>query len=129
MKIILTSTSPNLDADLDPRFGRCSHLITFDTETMEWNAASNPGASAPGGAGIQAAQNVDAVASGHFGPNAFTALQAAGIRMYRFGSCRTIKEMLEEIKMGSAQRVDKPTRSTCNPGRDTRATLASGHRS
>ena len=56
MKIILTATSPSIDSNVDPRFGRGAYLIVVDTDTLEWQAHPNPGVNASGGAGTQAAQ-------------------------------------------------------------------------
>ena len=84
MKIILTTASPDIESEVDPRFGRAAYLLLVNTITHEWKAETNPGASASGGAGIQAAQfavdqQTQAAISGDFGPHAFKALQAAGI--------------------------------------------------
>ena len=91
MKIILTTTSPSIDSEIDPRFGRGAYLLVVDTETLEWQAHPNPGVSASGGAGTMAAQFVanqkaGAVISGDFGPNAYGALQAAGVATYLSGA-------------------------------------------
>ncbi len=56
------------------------------------------------GAGIQTAQNVallnvEAVLTGHLGPNAFRALSAAGIKAYT-GLQGTVGEAIEEFKAG-----------------------------
>ena len=48
MKIIITASSPSLDADFDPRFGRGAYFVIINTETMEWEAFPNPGVSASG---------------------------------------------------------------------------------
>lgn len=114
MKIILSTTSPGLDADIDPRFGRGAYLLVVDTDTMQTEGHPNPGVNASGGAGIQAAQfvvdqKVEAVISGDFGPNAFDALQAAGISMYLYGNCRTAREALERFLAGKLQSVGAPT--------------------
>ena len=53
MKIILTTTSPNIDSEIDPRFGRGATLLVVDTDTMQSEAHSNPGVTASGGAGIR----------------------------------------------------------------------------
>jgi predicted Fe-Mo cluster-binding NifX family protein len=76
--------------------------------------------SAPGGAGIQAAQfatdqQCDAVISGDFGPNAYNALKAAGIPMYLFGSCRTIPEAIQRFKSGQIEPLEAPTRGHMQP--------------
>jgi predicted Fe-Mo cluster-binding NifX family protein len=118
MKIILTATSPNFDSNVDPRFGRGAYFLIIDSDTLEWQAYPNPGASAPGGAGIQAAQfvcdqKVNVAISGDFGPNAYNALNAAGISMYLFGSCRTVQETIQHFKSGQIEPLATPAR----PGR------------
>lgn len=115
MKILLTTTEPNLDADLDPRFGRCAYLLIVDPTTMEWQARENPAASAGGGAGVQAAQlvsnlEVKAVISGQFGPNAFDALRTAGIEMYQFGICQSVNEAIQGYLAGELPVVNAATR-------------------
>jgi predicted Fe-Mo cluster-binding NifX family protein len=56
MKIAVTSSGPDLDADIDPRFGRCPYITLIDTESGASETLSNPFVDASGGAGIQAAQ-------------------------------------------------------------------------
>jgi predicted Fe-Mo cluster-binding NifX family protein len=114
MKIILTATSPTINSNIDMRFGRGAHLIVVDPDTLEWQAYPNPGGGASGGAGTLAAQFVanqhaEAVISGDFGPNAYSALQAAGIAMYLFGASTTVKEAIEHFKGGQLERVGAPT--------------------
>jgi predicted Fe-Mo cluster-binding NifX family protein len=121
MKIILTTTSPNIDSDVDGRFGRGAYFLIVDSDTMEWQAHPNPGVNASGGAGIKAAQFVaeqgaKAAISGDFGPNAHGALDAAGISMYQFGACRTAKEAIEHFKAGQLECVNAPT----GPGHHSR---------
>ena len=113
MKIAVTTTAPNIAADADPRFGRSACLIVVDTETMHWAAYPNPGASASGGAGTVAAQfvadqNVEAVISGDFGPNAYRALQAAGVSMHVLGQSCTAHEAVERFKSGHLARFAGP---------------------
>jgi predicted Fe-Mo cluster-binding NifX family protein len=113
MKIILTTTSPGLESDIDARFGRGAYFLLVDTDTLEWEAHPNPGVSASGGAGVQGAQfavehGAEAAISGDFGPNAYNALKAAGMSMYLFGSCRTARETIEQFKAGQLTSVDAP---------------------
>ncbi len=99
---------------MDPRFGRGAYFLVVDTDTLEWQAHPNPGVGASGGAGTLAAQFVanqkaKAVISGDFGPNAYEALQAAGVAMYLFGTSRTGSEAVGRFKAGQLERVGAPT--------------------
>jgi predicted Fe-Mo cluster-binding NifX family protein len=119
MKIIITVASPTLDSDVDPRFGRGAYLLMIDTATLDWQAYPNPGVTASGGAGIQAAQFItkhktEAVISGDFGPHAFEALSAANLPMYVFGNCRTVREVMAQFKAGQLQRIGAATREDCH---------------
>jgi predicted Fe-Mo cluster-binding NifX family protein len=121
MKIILTATSPNFDAAIDPRFGRGSYLLVVDTDTMQWEAHPNPGLTASGGAGIRAAQfaanlHAEGAVSGDFGPHAYSALQAGGIAMYLYGDCTSIAQAIERFKDKQLEQVGGPTRGECEDG-------------
>ncbi len=113
MKVCISATSNNLDAPLDPRFGRCLYLIVVDPETMQFEAIPNMAAGSTGGAGIQAAQTivvkgVKVVITGNVGPNAFGALSAAGIEIMT-GVSGTVKEVIENFKKGQLRKTDAPT--------------------
>jgi predicted Fe-Mo cluster-binding NifX family protein len=113
LKIVITTTAPSIESEVDPRFGRSAYLLLVDPETQEWQAFPNPGVNAPGGAGIQAAQFVvdhepNAVVSGDFGPNAYDALKAAGISMHLFGPCRTVLETIQRFKSGQLEPLAAP---------------------
>jgi predicted Fe-Mo cluster-binding NifX family protein len=119
MRIIITTVSPTIESEVDPRFGRGAYLLVIDPDTLEWQAHPNPGVTASGGAGIQAAQFVtehkaDAVISGDFGPHAFEALNAAGVLMYLFGSCRTVRDVIVQFKAGQLEQVGAATREDCH---------------
>jgi len=111
MKICVTSLGNNLSSQVDQRFGRCEYFIIADTETLDFEAVQNPGLAAMGGAGIQSAQlmaekQVKAVLTGNVGPNAFQALQAAGIDIIT-GVSGSVRSAIEEYKKGGM----KPTQS------------------
>ena len=113
MKICITSTGNSLDAQIDPRFGRCSYLIILDSETMQFEAISNMAAGATGGAGIQAAQTIASegvklLVTGNVGPNAFQALSAAGIEVVT-GSFGTVRNAVEKFKSGELKKAGAPT--------------------
>jgi predicted Fe-Mo cluster-binding NifX family protein len=113
MKICVTATADSLDAQIDPRFGRCAYLIIVDSETMQFEAVPNSAAGATGGAGIQAAQTiankgVELLITGNVGPNAFGALSAAGIEIFT-GASGTVKEAVEKFKRGEFNKTGAPT--------------------
>ena len=86
MKIAVTSTGPDLESQVDPRFGRCAYFLFINTDTMEFEAVENPNLALGSGVGIQSSQlmgekNVQAVLTGNCGPNAYQALSAAGIQV------------------------------------------------
>ena len=86
MRIAVSTSEPTLDAEVDPRFGRCRYFIIVDTDSMEFETVENSGALAGGGAGIATAQvivdkGIEAVLTGNCGPNAFQVLSAAEIKV------------------------------------------------
>ena len=87
MKVAVTATGTTLDSSVDPRFGRAPYIVIVDSETMEIEGLDNQAnMNALKGAGIQAATMVsehgaEILLTGHCGPNAFKALQAANIRV------------------------------------------------
>jgi len=113
MKICVSATGDDLEAQLDPRFGRCLYFVIVDSETMHFEAVANVALGATGGAGIQAAQTiankgVKVVISGNVGPNAFGALSAVGIEIVT-ASSGTVGEVVEKLKKGELRRVGTPT--------------------
>ena len=112
MKIAISATGPGLDAEIDPRFGRCQCFIIANPETMEFSAMDNAGAMATGGAGIAAAQTVvgtgvQAVLTGHCGPNAHQVLSAAGVQVIT-GVSGAVKQAIEGFQSGKLEASDRP---------------------
>lgn len=105
MKIAVTAQGRDLNAPIDPRFGRAKFFVIADTETSEFSAADNTqNLNAAQGAGIQAGRNVvelgvKAVITGHVGPKAFTTLQAGGIAIYT-GATGTVADAIDQFKAG-----------------------------
>ena len=124
MKLAISTASPQLNAPLDARFGRCMYFIIIETTTRDWDALPNPAASAGGGAGTQAVQflanqGVGAVVGPHFGPNAFTALEAAGIQIYSADNGQA-DELLEDFKAGRLEQVTEAGESGRHGGQGRR---------
>ncbi len=113
MKICITSQGDNLDAEVDPRFGRAVYFLIVDTENMESEAIQNPYIQAGGGAGIQAAQfvankDVEAIITGNIGPNSFQVLTEAGLSIIS-GVSGSVKSAIEKYKNGELKSVENPT--------------------
>jgi len=113
MKLAVSSTGRGMESAVDPRFGRCSYFVIVDTETMEYEAVPNLSVGAAHGAGIQAAQlvaskGVEAVLTGNMGPNAFSALSAAGVQVVT-GAGGTVRDTLERFKRGELRASSGPT--------------------
>lgn len=113
MRLAISSNGPDLESAVDPRFGRCAYLTLVETETMEFEAFSNPNISAGGGAGIGTAQMVvdrgaEAVLTGNIGPNAFEVLNQAGIAVYT-GVAGTVRQAVEDFKAGKMTTTSAPT--------------------
>jgi predicted Fe-Mo cluster-binding NifX family protein len=116
MKIAVSATAPDLDSEVDTRFGRCQYFVIVDPQTMEFEALDNSNAMAAGGAGISTAQmiaskGVEIVLTGNCGPNAYQTLSAAGIQVITGVSGRT-KDTIEAFKAGRFQPSAQPSVSS-----------------
>lgn len=87
MKIAVTSRGKDLDAEVDPRFGRAAFILIIDTETLEVEAINNSdNVNAFKGAGIQAASAVcekgaEVLLTGYCGPKAFEVIKAGKVKL------------------------------------------------
>ena len=101
MKIAISSSDGKLNTQFSARFGRCQYFVFIDTETRASETKPNPAAEARGGAGTKVVQfladnGVAATITGRYGPNAYTALKAAGIQTYQADS-GTPEELLDKF--------------------------------
>jgi predicted Fe-Mo cluster-binding NifX family protein len=108
MKIAVTSSGEDLNAEVDPRFGRCAHFLIIDPESMAYRAVTNSqNLDLPQGAGIQAAKTVvqnkaDILITGNCGPKAFKVLEAAGVKVIVNVEGR-VTEVIERFKDGKLE--------------------------
>ncbi|MBN1260410.1 MAG: helix-turn-helix transcriptional regulator [Anaerolineae bacterium] len=112
MRIVIPASGVDLDAPTSPVFGRCTSFVFVDPETLDYEALSNPALSAPGGAGVQAAQTVlqhgaQAVIAPSLGPNAFRVVQAAGVPVYRLQGA-TVRETAAAYQAGELELLEAP---------------------
>lgn len=108
-KIAISSEGPALEDQMDPRFGRAAGFVIVDLETMSVAYLDNGSSQAMAqGAGIQAAEIVassgaQAVLTGHVGPKAFMALEAAGIKVAQNLQDMTVGQALDRFKQGQLE--------------------------
>jgi predicted Fe-Mo cluster-binding NifX family protein len=111
MKVAITSQGIDLDAPVDPRFGRAAHILIVDPETLEFEALDNSeNINAIKGAGINAAvmvsrKGADVLITGYCGPNAFKTLDAAKIKVSNDAS-GTVRETVSAYSAGKCQFVE-----------------------
>jgi len=113
MRIAISATNATLDAEIDPRFGRCQYFVFVDTDTMDYEAVENASAMQSGGAGISAAQmivgkGVEAVLTGNCGPNAHQVLVAANVKLYT-GVHGILRDVIDAYKTGKYSAGSQPT--------------------
>ena len=104
MKIAISAKEPSLDAQIDPRFGRCAYFIILDPESLKVESIRNASGSLGGGAGIQAAQlvidkGVQYVLTGNCGPKAHEVLTAAAVGVI-VGCSGSVKGVVEKFIAG-----------------------------
>ncbi|MBN1644290.1 MAG: NifB/NifX family molybdenum-iron cluster-binding protein [Dehalococcoidales bacterium] len=104
MKIAVSANGPGLDAEVDPRFGRCQYFILVDPDDMNFEVINNLSNMATGGAGISTAQSltnkgIETVITGNCGPNAYQVLSAAGIKVIT-GISGKVKDAVIGYKSG-----------------------------
>ena len=102
-RICVTSTGPDMEADVDPKFGRANYFLFIDPKTSAVESIKNPNSDVVQGAGIQAAQlvsskNIGIVFTGSCGPKAESVLQSAGIQI-KTGVSGQVKDVLANFKM------------------------------
>lgn len=101
-KVCISAKGKDIEADVDPRFGRAQYFLIIDPETTDYEVIDNPYIEAGQGAGTQTAQliankNVRAVLTGNCGPNALRVLQSSGIEVIT-GTSGKIKDALSKYK-------------------------------
>jgi len=112
MIIAISATGPDLQANVEPRFGRCPFFLFVDTDNMSFEAVENPNIALGGGAGIQSAQlmaskGVQHALTGNCGPNAHQTLSAAGIDVI-VGCSGPIAKVIEQYKAGQFSATSQP---------------------
>ena len=112
MKIAVSATGPSLDAEVDPRFGRCAYFLFVETTDWSFEAVANANVALGGGAGVQSGQlvaekGVEYLLTGNCGPNAYRTLEAAGIKVVT-GCSGTVHQAVEGLQSGAWTAIQQP---------------------
>ena len=123
MKICISATDNNLDAALDPRFGRAMYFLIVDDKGKLIKAVKNTGVQAIRGAGVTAAQivakeKVKVVITGNIGPNASMVLGSSKIKIFFGNSAMNVRDVFQEYQKGKLQETTEaiPYRPGFGPG-------------
>ena len=112
MKIAVSSKGIDLDAEVDPRFGRATYILIVDSENFSCEVLdNNENVNALKGAGIQAASAVsdrgaEVLLTGFCGPNAFKTLETAKVGVANNAS-GTVREAVHAYLEGKLPLSDK----------------------
>jgi predicted Fe-Mo cluster-binding NifX family protein len=112
MRVAVTAAAGRLDAEVDPRFGRCPCFAIIETDDLSVEALDNANQALGQGAGIQSARllaerGVRYVLTGNCGPNAHQTLTAAGIGVIT-GCAGKVREVVEQFNAGRLTSADAP---------------------
>jgi len=113
MKIAITAMGKVIDSPMDPRFGRAQYIVILDEVGTILEIVDNSrNINAMKGAGIQTAKmladrKVDVLMTGNCGPNAFTTLKAAGIKVATEQS-GTVRDALGRLSRNEVRFADQP---------------------
>jgi predicted Fe-Mo cluster-binding NifX family protein len=114
MKICITALGPDLESNLDPRFGRSQYSLILNDKGKIEESIANPGMQTFRGAGITAAQlvaskKVDVIITGNIGPNAYQVLRASNIKIYFANPGSTVKEAFKDWQDKKLPDSDSPS--------------------
>ena len=102
MKLAISTADKDMEALVEPLFGRCSCFVIIDTDDMRFEAFDNPYRELQEEAGIQSARFViskgaGVVITGNCGPNAVKELSKAGIKVI-LGVMGTVRQVVESYR-------------------------------
>ena len=114
MRIAVSAAGPMLEAQVDPRFGRCAYFVLVDPATFTFEVIENANAGSAQGAGIATAQSIagkgaQVVLTGNCGPNAWQVLESAHMKVVT-GVTGTVRDAVKayvggELRPGSQPNV------------------------
>jgi predicted Fe-Mo cluster-binding NifX family protein len=111
LKIAVSANAKDMDALIDPHFGRCAYFMIVNLDDWTFEVFENENIMLGEEAGIKAAEFVaskgaDVVISGNVGPNALQTLLASGVEVI-IAQTGTVKDSLEDYKNGNLKSTHK----------------------
>lgn len=112
MKLIIPAVgADNFETEIHENFGRANYFAVVNCESNEIEFINNKAANKSSGAGVGAAQlcadqGADAAAAYHFGPKAYQALKAAGIKLFDLNEQKFIKEAFNDYQAGKLDEAE-----------------------
>lgn len=102
MIIAIAANENNLNAHVDPQFGRCDWYCLFDTETHKNLFIENPAKNNPEKAGCDAAElllgeNIRMAIAGRFGSKVVDVFRRNNIQMVIPETQQTLSEIINKI--------------------------------
>jgi predicted Fe-Mo cluster-binding NifX family protein len=112
MKVAISSSGPDLNSQVDLRFGRAPYLLIVDSDTMKYEVFENPNIAVLRRAGMQTAQLVadtgaQVVLTGNVGPSAVDALSEVGVEVI-MGVRGSIQSAVTKYLQGQLQPAGQP---------------------
>lgn len=114
MKIAVSSAGKSVQDPLDPRFGRCTGFIIYDSNSQSSTFLSNSQQQdMSGGAGVQTAKmiadaGVSVLITGQIGPKAIQVLSQTQIRIFA-STAGTIQEAIKAWQRNELQPISTAT--------------------
>lgn len=112
--VAISANGKDIDAGVEPRFGRARFFILVDPITQEWEPVDNLAhLSSLQGVGILTAKNltknrvVQTVVTGNCGPRAFEELKGAGVKVF-LNAQGTVRQALNRLRTGELEEAPGP---------------------
>lgn len=112
--VAISANGRDIDAGVEPRFGRARFFILVDPITQQWEPVENlANLSSLHNVGILTAKNltknrvVQTVVTGNCGPKAFEELKGAGVKVF-LNAQGTVRQALNRLRRGELEESSGP---------------------
>jgi predicted Fe-Mo cluster-binding NifX family protein len=112
--VAISANGKDLDARVEPRFGRTRFFVLVDPDSEDWEPYDNlANLSSLSNVGILTAKNltknrvVQTVVTGSCGPKAFEELTGAGVKVF-LNARGSVRQALSQLRLGELQEASGP---------------------